>query len=105
MPQEWHIRDYGKTISVVRVEGGIGSARYTGISPDAKAALEYLAAKATELQAQLDAEVVAHNETRCTMAAKANVVLQKGIALLEHSQELQDAIAEMRRLRGEFPFV
>jgi len=114
MPISWNVNPVGDTLRLRRhdTDAGVIAVLFRDLPPEAKAALEYLAGQATrlyqekvELLAAYDAEVHAHNETRQTLVAKANVVLQKGIALLEHNQELQGAIAEMRRLQDEFPMI
>jgi len=114
MPISWNVNPVGDTLRLRRhdTDAGVIAVLFRDLPPEAKAALEYLAGQATrlyqekvELLAAYDAEVHAHNETRRMMAAKANVVLQKGIELLVHSQKLQDQLAELRELRDTFPFV
>lgn len=108
----WRVGDYGNTLRVRKhdTDAGTIAVLYRDLPLEAKTALEYLAAWATKLhqeKAELldayDAEIHAHNETRREMAAKATVVLQKGIVLLEHNQRLQEIIAELHRMQGAYP--
>ena len=122
MPISWQVSDCGDTLRVRKhdTEAGTIAVLHRNLPPEAKAALKYLADWATKLhqeKAELldayDAEVKAHNETRCELATKANRVLQRGLALLlssfeqgiQHNEELQGDIAELRELQREFPFV
>ena len=122
MPIEYKVGDYGDTVNLKRVHHGDGvtAILYRNIPAEAKTALEFMATTATRLQREkqeyrdaYNAEVKAHNETRCELATKANRVLQRGLALLlssfeqgiQHNEELQGDIAELRELQREFPFV
>jgi len=114
MPISWNVGPVGDTLRLRKhdTDKGMHAVLFRDIPPEAEDALVYLAEQATRLEKDKEAyrdaynaEVKAHNETCQTLVAKAKVVLQKGIALLEHNQELQGAIAEMHRLRDEFPII